>query len=175
MARLNTVDWRAPTLSPSAVRVVGGQINETDGTAAGVYNFDVFIPAYAYILDVIVHNEAVWDAGTDADLVVGLYEDDGGSISTVIDADEIWLSTSLKATDLTAGQSIRFNYDSQGGVAGGMLSEGTNTHQLNAADAADRWIRATVTTTGTLGTAGKTYIYVMYALPEMDACTFTAS
>lgn len=173
MARINTVDWRAPTLSPSAVRVVGGQLLEADGTAAGTYNFDVFVPAYAVILDVVIHNEALWTAGTSANLVCGLYSDDSGTISTVIDADEIYTSTSLKATDLTAGQSISFLR--AGGVGGGFTTEGTSTHWLDATDSADRWIRTSVTTVGTVGTAGKTYVYVIYALPEMDATTFTAT
>lgn len=175
MARLNSVDPRNSNLAPGAVRVVGGQIIEADGSAAGVYNFDVKLPAYAVLMDVQVVNVVAWTAGTDADFVCGFYEDSDGAIGDVIDADEIWLSTSLKATDLTVGQGLNFNYDSQGGVAGGFLSEGTNTHSLDAAETSDRWIRSTVTTTGTVGTAGVTLIYVVYALPEMDSATFTAS
>ena len=173
MARINSVDPRAPNLNPNAVRVAGVQIEESDGTAAGVYRGSVKVPAYAVILDVIVHNEAVWDAGTSATLVVGLYQDDSNAIGTVIDADEIFTATNVKATDLTAGQSISFLRP--GGVAGGMITEGTSTHYLDVVDAADRWIVADITTVGTAGTAGKTYIYVVYGVPEMDSATFTAS
>lgn len=173
MANINALDPRAPNLNPNAVRCAGAQILESAGSAAGVYTADFVIPAYAVILDVIVHNEAVWDAGTNALMTVGLYESSGGTIGDVIDADEIFTSTSLKATDLTAGQSISFLR--AGGVGGGFITEGTNTHWLDAMDASERQIRVAVTTTGTVGTAGKTYVYVLYAIPEMDAATFTAS
>jgi hypothetical protein len=179
MARINVLDTRAPTLSSSAVRVVGGQINEADAAgdtqAAGTYTLDVVLPSYAILLDVVVHAEVAWDAGTDADFICGLYESSGGTIGTVIDADEIWLSTSLKTTDLAVGESLNFNFDSLGGVAGGFLSQGTNTHQLLAADADERQIRFRVTTTGTAGSAGVTLVYVVYALPEMEESTYAVT
>lgn len=173
MARINSVDPRAPNLNPNAVRIAGSQLNESEGTVAGTYRAAVKVPAYAVILDVIVHNEAVWGAATDADMVVGLYGDTDGAVGTVIDADEIFTSCSLKATDLTAGQSISFLRP--GGVAGGFIAEGTSTHWLDAVDVVDRWVVADVTTTGTVGTSGKTYIYVVYGVPEMDEATFTAT
>jgi len=179
MARLNGLDPRNPTLSTGAVRVVGGQLIEADAAgdsrAAGTYTLNVKLPAYALLMDVAVVNQTVWDAGPDADFICGLWSDDSGTIDTVIDADEIWLSTSLKATDLTVGQGLNFNYDSQGGVAGGFLSEGTNTHTLDAAESVDRWIQFLVTTTGTAGSAGVTLVYVVYALPEMDESTYAAT
>jgi hypothetical protein len=179
MARINVLDPRNPTLSSGAVRVVGGQILEADANgdtqAAGTYTFDVKLPAYALLQDVAVVNQTAWDAGTDADFICGLYADDGGDIDTVIDADEIWLSTSLKTTDLAVGEGLNFNFDSQGGVAGGFLSQGTNTHTLDAAESVDRWIRFLVTTTGTAGSAGVTLVYVQYALPEMDESTYAAT
>jgi hypothetical protein len=173
MVRVQALDPRNPTLGPGAVRVAGAQILEADGSAAGTYRAAIKIPAYALLKDVVIHNEAVWDAGTDADMVVGLYGDSDGAVGTVIDADEIFTSTSLKATDLTAGQSISFLRP--GGVSGGFLSEGTNTHFLDAMDVVDRWVVVDVTTTGTVGSAGKTYVFVEYAVPEMDVATFTAT
>ena len=173
MARLNSVDPRNSNLAPGAVRIVGGQLVEADGTAAGTYTFDVKIPAYAVILDVIVHNEALWTAGTAANLIVGLYGDSDNSVGTVIDADEIFTSASLKATDLTAGQSLAFAR--VGGVAGGMLSEGSSSHYLDIVDTVDRWIRFSVTPTGTVGDAGITYVYVVYGVPEIDASDFAAT
>jgi hypothetical protein len=174
MARINAVDWRAPTLSPSALRVVGGQLIEADGSAAGVYTLDVFIPAYALVANVTVHNEALWTAGTSAGLEVGFYSVADGAISTVIDADDIFTAVDLKATDLLAGEGIDFNRG--GGVEGDLNGVvATQLHLIDAVDAVDRFIRFKVTTVGTVGTAGKTYVYVQYALPEMDPATFTAS
>jgi hypothetical protein len=174
MARINSVDWRAPTLSPSALRVVGGQLLEADGTAAGVYTFDVFIPAYAVVLDVVIHNEALWTAGTSATLETGFYSVSDGAISTVIDADDIYAAVNLKATDLLAGAALSFGWgggkegDLQGVVA-------TQDALIDVMDVVDRFLRTKVTTVGTVGTAGKTYVYVLYALPEMDAASFAAS
>jgi hypothetical protein len=133
----------------------------------------VKVPAYAVVKDVIVHNEALWTAGTSATLNVGLYGDTDGAVGTVIDADAIFAAVDLKATDLTAGQSISFLR--AGGVGGALTTEGTSTHWLNAVETTDRWVVADVVTVGTVGTAGKTYIYVEYGVPEMDAATFTAT
>jgi hypothetical protein len=174
MARINSVDWRAPTLSPSAVRVVGGQLIESEGSAAGVYTFDVFVPAYAAVLDVVVHGEALWTAGTSATLECGFYSVSSGAISTVIDADDIYAAVDLKATDLLAGESLSLAWaGGKAGDFGGVVA--TQTQLIDQMDAIDRFIRFKVTTVGTVGTAGKTYVYVMYALPEMDAATFAAS
>lgn len=173
MARVNSLDPRAPNLNPNAVRIAGAQIIEADGSAPGTYRAAIKLPAYAVLLDVIIHNEALWDAGTAAAMVVGLYEDSDGAVGSAIDADEIFTSASLKATDLTAGQSISFLRP--GGVAGGFITEGSSSHWLDAMDTSDRWVVADVTTTGTVGTAGKTYMYVLYGVPEMDSATFTAT
>jgi hypothetical protein len=162
MVRVNSLDPRAPNLNPNALRAAGGQILEADGTAAGVYSLDVTIPAYALIVDIIVYAEAVWDAGTSATLKVGITGDDDDTFFTAVN---------LKATDLTADQAISFA--AAGGVGGTSL--GTATHYLDVMDAADRTVNFTVTTVGTVGTAGKTYVAVLYAVPEMDVATFTAS
>jgi hypothetical protein len=174
MARLNSLDPRNSTLAPGAVRVVGGQILEADGSAAGVYTFDVKLPAYAMLLDVVIHNEALWTAGTSATLECGFYSDSSGAISTVIDADDIYAAVNLKATDLLAGAALALAW--AGGKHGDLAGVvATQDALIDVVDAVDRWVRTKVTTVGTVGTAGKTYVYVVYAIPEMDAATFTAS
>ena len=176
MARLNSVDPRNANLAPGAVRVVGGQLIESDGPAAGVYTFDVKLPAYAVLLDVVIHNEALWTADTSATLETGFYsvDSDTGAISTAIDADDIYAAVNLKATDLVAGAALSFAWG--GGVEGDLQGVvATQDFLTDAVDVVDRFIRTKVTTVGTVGTAGKTYVYVIYALPEMDAATFVAS
>lgn len=174
MARLNKLDPRNPTLGAGAVRVAGAQILEADGSAAGVYTADVLLPAYAVLMDVIIHNEALWTAGTSATLETGFYSVSSGAISTVIDADDIYAAVNLKATDLLAGAAMSFAWgggkegDLQGVVA-------TQDALIDCVDVVDRFIRTKVTTVGTVGTAGKTYVYVVYAVPELDPATFTAS
>jgi len=149
------------------------QLLESEGGAAGVYRADLRLPAYATVLDVIVHNEELWTAGTSATLNVGTFLDASGDISTEIDSDGIYAAINLKATDLTKGQQLAFAR--AGGKGGASLTEGTSTHYLNLVVDDPFWISAVVTTVGTVGTAGETYVYVVYALPEMDVAGFTAS
>lgn len=173
MARIQGLDPRNPTLGPGALRVAGAQIKESAGSAAGVYTADIKIPAYAVVYDIIVHNEELWTAGTSATLEAGMYTDSDGSISTAEDADGFYAAVNVKATDLTKGQSLSFNR--AGGKGGASLTEDTSTHYLNIVGDDDRWLRVKVTTVGTVGTAGETYVYALYGVPEMDEPTFTAS
>lgn len=167
MTRLNSLDPRAPTLSPSAVRVAGLQFHEADSAgnargAAGTITGSVVVPAYAALLDIVVYAEALWDDGTSAALKIGINGDDDDTFFTAVN---------LKATDLTADQAISFAF--AGGVGGTSLS--TATHVLDVLDGADRTIDAIVTLGAGDGTAGKTYVYVVYAVPELDDTTYAAS
>jgi len=174
MARINQVDWRAPTLSPSAVRIVGGQFIESEGTAAGTYTLDFFLPAFAPVLDVLVHSDTLWTAGTSAKMNVGFWSVADGEISTVIDVDDIFTDIDLKATDLLVTESVSLNRG--GGLEGDMTGVvATQLHGIDVVDDVDRFVRFTLTTVGTVGTAGVTYVYLMYGVPEMDAVTFTAT
>lgn len=172
---LNTVDARAPNLAPQALRVVGAQFQEDALAAAGTYVADIFVPAYAYIYDYLIHSEELFTAGTSAGLVIGTYTvDSDGVISTVEDADGFLATTSLKATNLTKGQSITPYGDGastlgrMGGIAGASFTEGTSTHGLNLMADHDRIVRAIVTTVGTVGDAGEAFFFLVYALPELD-------
>jgi hypothetical protein len=174
MARINVLDPRNSTLPSGAVRVVGGQLLEADGSAAGVYTFDVLLPAYAVLLDYVIHWEALWTAGTSTTGEVGFYEVSSGAVGDVIDADDIYSAIDMKATDMAAGEQWSFAWaGGQAGDAMGVVA--TQDKLVDTVDTIDRFIRFKVTTVGTVGTAGKTYAYAVYALPEMDATTFTAS
>lgn len=173
MARINGLDPRNPTLHSGAVRVNGFQFIEADQTALGVYTAAMLLPAYSVLLDIRVHAEELWDA-TSASLQAGIYLDSSGVISTVTDADRWFTAVDLAATDLTKGQMISF-LERDGGVQGTGLSEGSDTHFLDAVGDDDRWIVIDVTTGSAVGTAGETYVYVLYATPEMDVPTFVAA
>lgn len=168
MARVNSLDPRAPNLNPNAVRVAGIQLLEADPDtaaargAAGTVTGSVTVPAYAAILDIVVYQEAVWTDGTSATLKVGINGDDD---------DTFYTGVNVKATDLTADQGITFL--AAGGVGGTSLA--TATHILDIMDTSDRQIDAIVTLGAGDGTAGKTYVYVVYAVPEMDVATYAAS
>jgi len=175
MVRINSLDERAPTLSPSAVRVVGFQLLEAELSAAGHWYADVKLPAYSYLMDVVIHAEELWTAGTTAPILTGLFlVDADGAIAAEEGTNAIFGSIDLLATDLTKGQSVSFAR--AGGKSGGNLTEGSSTHYLNAMADHDRILRFNVTTTGAVTTAlGETYVYVFYALPEMDVPVIAAT
>lgn len=135
---------------------------------AGTINADFYLPANSVVLDVIVKAEVLWGAGTAADLVIGDANDVDGYVA----------STSLKATDLLAGESIRVAGSTfyAGGKIGAYMTAGSSTHQwmgptagaptttpVTGIDTDRLAVRATVVTSGTAATTGRTRIFVVYA------------
>ncbi len=116
---------------------------------AGTYTGAVAIPAGATILDIAIHGDVLWAAGTSATLKVGDAADDDGFFTGV----------NLKATDLLAGESISF--DNAGGKAGAYIA---NSQVSKRYDAAARVVSGIVTSVGA-GTSGRTRMTVVYALP----------
>jgi len=151
-------------------RTFGGYIEE-DG--AGTYNYDVFVPAGALILDIIVHNEVLWAAGTSAAMNVGDYASaantngDAPVIGSAIDADGFFAAINLKATDLLAGESVNFT---QSGGKAGAYNIGTNTHWGERFSLVDRWIRFSAASVGA-GTTGRTACAVVMAMPAWETIT----
>lgn len=148
-------------------------LNEADGSAAGVYSGSITIPSNSYVIDVLVHNVALWTAGTSATLIVG----DG------VDDDCYFTGVDLEATDLLAGEGIDFNLPGgqQGADVVETLTEGTpNTlvaTQLKRSFLTDsRTITAKVTTVGTAAATGITRVIVIHARPgTSQTATFVAS
>jgi len=129
----------------------------TETAGAGTYTGSVTVPAGATIIDVIVHATALWDTGTSATMKVGDAADDDG----------IYTAVNLKATDLLAGESLSF---AQSGGKAGAYNVGTNTHWTTRYSSSARVISGIITTVGT-GTAGRTRMTVIYALPRSSAAT----
>jgi len=125
------------------------------------YTGSVNLPAGATLLDVIVHNVAVWDDGTSALMDVG----------DVADPNGIYTAINVKATDLLAGESISFGYT--GGKEGADLDGGESAgdHVRRRYLATARVISGVITTGGQDGTAGRTRMTVVYSLPNVTAAT----
>lgn len=135
----------------------------TEAGAAGTYTAGVVIPALSTILDIIVNGIALWTAGTAATLIVG----DG------TDPDGYYTAVNLKATDLLAGESISFAL--AGGKAGAYIA---NSQVSPRYAVAARTITASVTTTGTTATAGRTQIDVIYVTNDsgsLENATYVAT
>lgn len=126
--------------------------------AAGTITGTVSIPAGATLLDVSLHAIAVWDSSGAVTAIVGDVADDNG----------IFTGVNLKATDLTAGQTI----SAAGGTGTSGGKEGADiiaTHWNRRYLATARDVSCIVTLASTGGTAGRTRFRVTYALaPTTD-------
>lgn len=155
--------FKASALRPSALweaqqdRIAVKEITfkESDGSAAGVYTGSIEVPGGAYIVDIVVHNEALWTAGTSATLKIGDSANDDGFFTAV----------NLKATDMLAAESVNF---AQTGSKEGADLDGpaAGAHVRRRYLPNTRTISGVVTTVGTVGTAGITRLIVVYARPS---------
>lgn len=130
--------------------VVAEEVTFTETAGAGTYTGSVAVPAGATILDIIVNGVALWDNAGAVTLKVGDAVNDAGYFTAV----------DLKALDLLAGESISF--ESAGGKAGAYIA---NTQVSPRYSAAARTIRGIVTAAGAGGSAGRTRMTVVYAMP----------
>lgn len=146
---------------------------EANQGAAGSYTGRLNLPKGAVLIDIIVYAEALWNDGTSASLEVGDYSTAGSAV----DADGFFTSVDVKATDLTVEQSIRLsgNLATAGGVGGAYTNVGTNTHLTDIFFPSGGQIVATIAAGAGTGTAGKTHVVVVWALPIRYTATFAAS
>lgn len=122
---------------------------------AGTYTGAVNVPAGATIIDIIVNGVALWTAGTSATMIVG----------DATDPDGYYTGVNLKATDLLVGESISFAL--AGGKAGAYIA---NSQVSPRYSASARVISGVVTSVGA-GTAGRTRMIVIFALPTASSAT----
>jgi len=163
-----TVD--ASTTALSGLTASAAELNKTDGVPAtsyltvmsemsftettgdGIYTGTIALPAGSRIIDIGVDGQVLWNSGTSASLIVG----DG------VDPDGFFTATDLKAVDLLAGEIN--NIEHPGGKAGAYIA----AEQRNLYQSTSRNIVAVLTKVGT-GTAGRTRVYVVYAVPTAVA------
>ena len=127
--------------------VVAKVLTFTETSGDGIYTGTIALPAGSRIIDIGVDGTALWTASTSASLIVG---DDA-------DPDGFFTATDLKATDLLDGEANTLEHP--GGKAGAyIVSEQRMLYQATA-----RNIVAVLTKVGT-GTAGRTRVYVVYAV-----------
>ena len=135
--------------------------DDDGGGAAGVYSISTIIPAGAYIQDVQVHTDTLWDSGTSATLIVGDSDDDNG----------FYTGVNAKATDLVANEVLSFYH--LGGKEGAYVTD--NNGVMTQYSSSARTVTAQMTTVGA-ATAGVTRIVVIWVKPtDTVASDFTAS
>jgi len=124
---------------------------------AGTYTGTVVIPAGATLIDVIVHADALWTAGTSATLIVG----------DTVDDDGIYTAVDLKATDLLAAESLSIAFPA-GQFGADVVVDYTSVATIGASYvkrrqlSTERTLQAKVTSVGA-GTAGRTRVTFVYA------------
>jgi hypothetical protein len=129
----------------------------TQTSAAGTYTGSITVPAGALILDIPVWSTVLWNAGTSSLMDVG----------DVTDPDGWYTQSDLQATDLLVGEQI--NFIQTGGKEGAYLSL-TTGKRTAAYSASARTVSGIIVQTGT-GTAGRTFMAVVYVLPTATAAT----
>lgn len=118
---------------------------------AGTYTGAITIPAGATVLDVIVDNQVAWDAATSAAMDVGDGDDANGFFAALD-------MKTLTADVNGAGGVSSKNEDAGSGAYKGLVKRYT----------AEGTISGVITSVGA-GTAGRTRLFVVYALPSAVA------
>lgn len=131
------------------------ELTFTETSGAGTYTGTMVLPAGSRIIDIGCDGQALWNSAGACALIVG----------DAADPDGFFTSTDLKATDLLAGEIN--NLEHPGGKAGVYIA----SEQRNLYSATERSIIAVVTQASGTGTAGRTRVYVVYAVPTATAAT----
>lgn len=132
------------------------EVTFTETAGAGTYTGSVAVPAGATILDIIVNGVALWDNSGTAVMKVGDVDTDNGYYTAI----------NLKATDLLAGESISFAL--AGGKAGAYIA---NSQVSPRYSGSARVVSGIITTASTGGSAGRTRMVVIFALPTPSTAT----
>ena len=159
MAQLDRQTYKS-SWNPNVAEMVMSW-DDNGGGAAGVYSISTIIPAGAYIQDIQVHTDTLWDSDTSATLIVGDSDDDNG----------FYTGVNAKATDLVANEVLSFYH--LGGKEGAYVTD--NNGVMTQYSSSARTITAQMTTVGAT-TAGVTRIVVIWVKPtDTVASDFTAS
>ena len=159
MAQLDKQTYKS-SWNPNVAEMVMSW-DDNGGGAAGVYSISTIIPAGAYIQDIQVHTDTLWDSDTSATLIVGDSDDDNG----------FYTGVNAKATDLVANEGLSFYH--LGGKEGAYVTD--NNGVMTQYSSSARTVTAQMTTVGA-ATAGVTRIVVIWVKPtDTVASDFTAS
>jgi hypothetical protein len=154
-AGLSAAELAKLNIAAAASITLTQEVTFTETSGAGTYTGTMALPAGSRIIDIGCDGQVLWNSAGACALVVG----DAGA------ADGFFTSTDLKATDLLAGEIN--NLEHPGGKAGTYIA----SEQRNLYSATARDIIAVVTQASGTGTAGRTRVYVTYAIPVPTAAT----
>lgn len=168
------------------VTATAAELNKTDGIAATAYNTvtegvsftedgsttytgTVEIPAGAILQNIQIVTTVLWDDATSATLKVGDDDDDDGWFTGV----------NVKVTDLLVGEVLDItNAENWGGANGAYLVAATGRKGRTTAGVdsgvyfgAASEVIGVITTGGQDGSAGRSFMFVTYAVPTVVAAT----
>lgn len=142
------------------MQVQAGLLTELNGD--GAYSLSFVLPAGAILHDILITGQALWTAGTSATLIVGDAVDDDG-YATAGDA---------KSVPAVGATFSLFSEAAMGTIDGAYLNTdsivGPTATNFGLYFPAGTTIKAKITKTGT-GTAGRTHVAVIYAVPTVVA------
>lgn len=150
------------------------RFDATDGhdAAVGTSTGTIRIPSGSVLLDLLVHNRVLWDAGTSTTMNVGDENDDDGYFAAI----------DLQATDFLVGEVLSLMHgDLWGGLNGVYLvaasgRRGPNTGlTVGTSYGTNTDIQGTVTTVGTTPTVGTTDLTAIYVMPGVRNATYVAT
>jgi hypothetical protein len=173
---LDSIAASVAQLDTLATMSADGAISITEGvsfTEAGdtTYTGTVEIPEGAILQSIQIMSTVLWNDGTSAGMIVGDDDDPNGWFETV----------NLKATDLLVGEVLDIsNAENWGGKQGVYLVAATGRKGRTTAGVdsgtyygAASEVIGVVTTGGQNGSAGRTFMFVTYAVPTVVAATAT--
>ena len=156
MANLDRQTYKS-SWNPNAAEMVMKFNDDSSAGAAGVYTASVTIPAGAYVSDIIIQSVTTWNAGTEANLVVGDGDDPNGYLEAT--SMQTVLTTGIHTSILACGAGAAGL-----GAAGVYIMDSSGTGS-GSYKATARQVIAEITTTGRAASAGETRIVVIWVKP----------
>ena len=140
------------------------QVLFTEDATSVTHTATIPIPAGAELIDIIVDAQALW-TDSSATLKIGDTADDDG----------YFIGVELDATDLLVGEQLRMSHSTLwGGKEGAYLVSATGRRGPTSSNFGGRYVAgsnilATVSVSTPSGTAGRTWVTVIYAVGESIA------
>ena len=156
MANLDRQTYKS-SWNPNAAEMVMKWDDDSSTGIAGVYTASVTIPAGAYVSDIIIQSVTQWNAGTEANLVVGDGDDPNGYLEAT--SMQSVLTTGIHTSILACGAGAAGL-----GAPGVYIMDSSGTGSGSYSSSA-RKVIAEITTTGTVASAGETRLVVIWTKP----------
>lgn len=138
----------------------------TEDATSTTHTGTVAIPAGSQILDIIVWSSVLWTDSSAAIIVGDATDDDGWLASTELDATDLLVGERFQAASDNFWAGKQGAYLTTAGRFGPATGDGMGGYYASAGSVIGK-----VTVTTPSGTAGRTFMNVIYATPSTGAAT----